>query len=100
MLGKVEQISDCVPLAPFTFDFTNALDIERFDPTFVRVEPAVPGLRVDVNGDFISVRGATAGNTTLMPRFSQVRLIRLPSSDGISPVSSLPPRSMKTRLIK
>lgn len=55
---------DCRPLSPFVIDFNNALDPELFDPATVRVEPAVPGLRAEVAGHQLIVRGATSGNTT------------------------------------
>lgn len=55
---------DCRPLQQFRIEFTNRLDIEAFDPTWIRVEPAVPGLRADVSGDTLYVGGATSGNTT------------------------------------
>lgn len=55
---------DCRPFSAFSFDFTNTLDADAFDPTWVRVEPAVPGLRAEVSGRSLFVRGATSGNTT------------------------------------
>lgn len=54
---------DCVPLSTFRIEFNNQLDPAEFDPTLVRVDPAVPGLRAEVNGTQLTVRGATSGNT-------------------------------------
>ncbi|BAN03677.1 hypothetical protein YM304_33630 [Ilumatobacter coccineus YM16-304] len=55
---------DCRPFSPFIIEFNNSLDPELFDPATVRVEPAVPGLRAEVSGSQLVVRGATSGNTT------------------------------------
>ena len=54
----------CPPFASFDISFNNTLDQAQFDPTWITVEPAVPGLRVDNFGRNLSIRGATAGNTT------------------------------------
>lgn len=54
---------DCVPLASFQIELNNQLDPALFDPTMVRVDPAVPGLRAEVQGRSVTVRGATSGNT-------------------------------------
>jgi alpha-2-macroglobulin len=59
------QCSDpCAPLMPFDIEFNNPLDRDAFDPSWINVEPAVPGLRVDNFGSTLSIRGATAANTT------------------------------------
>jgi alpha-2-macroglobulin len=54
----------CAPLSSFDIEFNNPLDREAFDPAWINVEPAVPGLRVDNLGSTLSIRGATAANTT------------------------------------
>ncbi len=54
----------CAPFSSFSIDFNNPLDAEAFDPTWISVEPAVPGLRVDNFGNSLQIRGATVGNTT------------------------------------
>ena len=53
----------CQPGQSFQIEFSNALDPAEFDAEFVRIEPAVPGLRIDVYGSTIELRGATAGRT-------------------------------------
>ena len=59
-----ECYDTCPPFASFDISFTNPLDPASFDPAWINVEPAVPGLRVDNFGSQLSIRGATAGNTT------------------------------------
>lgn len=59
-----ECYNPCAPLTPFSITFNNSLDRDAFDPSWITVEPAVPGLRVDNFGDTLSISGATAGNTT------------------------------------
>lgn len=53
----------CVPLAPFAIEFTNPIDTEAFTPDLVSVDPAVPGLRADLFGPTLELRGATSGRT-------------------------------------
>ncbi len=54
----------CPPFAPFEIEFNNEVDRSVFDPTWINVEPAVPGLRVNASGSFLRISGATSGNTT------------------------------------
>ncbi len=54
----------CVPNTPFSIEFTNSIDPATFDADMIRVEPGIPGLRVDVYGTTISLSGATRGRTT------------------------------------
>ena len=54
---------ECRPLAPFVFEFNNPIDAEKFDPKGVRVEPAIPGMKVAAIGDQIVISGATRGRT-------------------------------------
>ncbi len=54
---------ECVPLSPLVIRFNNPLDVAVFDPEWVSVEPAVPGLIVETTGVTLRLRGATAGNT-------------------------------------
>lgn len=61
---RSECFDPCAPFTPFSIEFNNVLDREAFDPTWITVEPAVPGLRVDNVGSGLQIRGATAGNTT------------------------------------
>ena len=76
---RSECFDDCAPFTPFSIEFSNELDRAAFDPSWVTVSPALPGVRVDNFGAGIQVRGSTAGNTTytvtidadLVDRFGQ-----------------------------
>ncbi len=63
-VDSTDCFDSCPPFASFDISFNNALDTAAFDPSWINVEPAVPGLRVDNFGSQLSIRGATAGNTT------------------------------------
>jgi uncharacterized protein YfaS (alpha-2-macroglobulin family) len=60
----------CVPSTPFTIEFSNPLDTTAFEASLVSVDPAIPGLRVDVYGNVISISGATKGRTTYRVAFA------------------------------
>ncbi len=56
---------NCPPFSsPFYLEFNNRLDPEVFDPSSIRVEPAIPDLEVELNENVISLRGITQGRTT------------------------------------
>ena len=63
-VDRTDCFDTCPPFASFEISFNNQLDPAAFDPAWINVEPAVPGLRVDNFGSQLSIRGATAGNTT------------------------------------
>jgi uncharacterized protein YfaS (alpha-2-macroglobulin family) len=54
----------CTPQSPFGIEFNNELDPELFDATQVTIAPAVPGLHIDLYGNFLQLYGATSGRTT------------------------------------
>jgi uncharacterized protein YfaS (alpha-2-macroglobulin family) len=54
----------CPPMAPWSVVFSNPIDARRFRKDLVTVEPALPGLKVDVNGQWMNIRGASKGRTT------------------------------------
>ncbi|MCY1014154.1 hypothetical protein OV079_53305 [Nannocystis pusilla] len=54
---------ECRPLTPLQVVFTNPIDLERFDPRTVHVEPSIPGINISASGNTITVTGATAGRT-------------------------------------
>lgn len=56
--------SDCPPLTPFYIRFNNPLDLETFDPAWVKITPEIPKSRVEANGNGISIRGESKGRTT------------------------------------
>ncbi|MBX3220823.1 MAG: hypothetical protein KF795_09905 [Labilithrix sp.] len=54
----------CPPLAPFSIGFSNPIDMKTFDKDrMIKVSPEVPGLKVEVYGAGISLRGRTKGRT-------------------------------------
>src|SRR5690606_37483273 len=55
---------ECPPGSPFEIEFTNPIDVERFDASKVNVEPPLPGLRTEVYGEFLYVYGRSQGRTT------------------------------------
>lgn len=54
----------CPPLTPLFIEFNNPLDQDAYREEMLRIEPALPGATVDVAGNTITIRGATAGRTT------------------------------------
>jgi hypothetical protein len=55
---------NCPPLTPFLIEFNNPLDVDAYEESMLRIEPALPGATVDVVGNTITIRGATTGRTT------------------------------------
>ncbi|MFN2221644.1 MAG: Ig-like domain-containing protein, partial [Candidatus Promineifilaceae bacterium] len=55
---------ECPPLAPWYIDFNNRLDVESYDESMITIEPALPGATLNIVGDTIDIRGASAGRTT------------------------------------
>ncbi len=59
---------ECPPLTPFIINFNNPLDLDKFDPTLIAIEPELPGATVDVSFSAITIRGVTRGRTTYRVR--------------------------------
>jgi uncharacterized protein YfaS (alpha-2-macroglobulin family) len=55
---------NCPPLTPLFIQFNNPVDVDAYEESMIQIEPAVPGATVDVVGNTITIRGATAGRTT------------------------------------
>jgi hypothetical protein len=53
----------CPPGSPINLQFNNPLDEDRWDDALITVEPAVPGLRIQQSGGYVSLVGQTAGRT-------------------------------------
>jgi hypothetical protein len=47
----------CRPGMTFNIEFTNPLDTAAFTPAWVRVEPAIPGMTVDLYGQVLAIGG-------------------------------------------
>ncbi len=56
--------NQCPPQAPWLVLLSNPIDAKAFRKDMVRVEPDLPGLKVVVNGNSLSVRGSSKGRTT------------------------------------
>jgi alpha-2-macroglobulin len=54
----------CEPGFPWSLQFNNALDLKAFDKSQVRVEPEVPGMKLNNYGQVLNIEGATKGRTT------------------------------------
>ena len=54
----------CPPLSPFSIQFNNPIDMEKYAENMLRVSPEVPGLSVDWYSSNVVVSGQTKGQTT------------------------------------
>lgn len=55
---------ECPPFSPFFIRFNNPINESKFDPALLTIEPAIPGVIVELFGNTINIRGATSGRTT------------------------------------
>jgi len=55
---------NCTPMAPWAIEFSNPLDEEAFDPSQVSISPELPDAQITVRGDYMQIRGVSAGRTT------------------------------------
>jgi uncharacterized protein YfaS (alpha-2-macroglobulin family) len=55
---------NCTPQHPYSIQFNNPLDVDKFDEVMVTVSPEIPGLRVIQNHSYITLQGATKARTT------------------------------------
>jgi alpha-2-macroglobulin len=63
---RVEQAlcgEPCRPGQPFVVTFSNPLDTAAFQPSWVRAEPAIPGMTVSLHGQMLLIGGNTVPNT-------------------------------------
>ena len=54
----------CEPGWPWSLAFNNPLDVSAFDKKQIRIEPDVPGVKINNFGYAIQIEGATKGRTT------------------------------------
>jgi uncharacterized protein YfaS (alpha-2-macroglobulin family) len=54
----------CTPFDPWRVELTNPVDARSLRREHVRVEPELPGLKVEAWGNTLAVRGASRGRTT------------------------------------
>ncbi|MCB9561597.1 MAG: Ig-like domain-containing protein [Kofleriaceae bacterium] len=55
--------SPCPPGTPFTIQFNNPLDVDKWDDGMITVTPAIPGAKIQQNGGWVSIYGRTQGRT-------------------------------------
>jgi uncharacterized protein YfaS (alpha-2-macroglobulin family) len=55
---------ECGPGTPLTFYFNNPIDVAKFDPKLVKVQPAVADMKVIASGRAVAVIGDTRARTT------------------------------------
>ncbi len=53
----------CEPQSDLWMTFNNMLDVDAFDAASVTITPSLEDARLHVNGNTLSIRGATKGNT-------------------------------------
>ncbi|MGC4042555.1 MAG: MG2 domain-containing protein [Armatimonas sp.] len=54
----------CRPESPWQVYFSNPLDAESFDPSWIKIEPAAPGVEPMVQGSTLILQGLKKGRTT------------------------------------
>ena len=54
----------CTPFDPWRVELTNPIDAKKLRKELVRVEPDLPGLKVEAWGDTLALRGVPRGRTT------------------------------------
>ncbi len=55
---------NCRPFTPWMIEFTNPLDATAVDPSWVKVEPELPGMKLAAWGNTLNVHGPSKGRTT------------------------------------
>jgi alpha-2-macroglobulin len=53
----------CVPLSPFSVEFSNSINLKTFDKKLVSVVPELAGMKVDVHGQSMNISGRSKGRT-------------------------------------
>lgn len=53
----------CGPLQPFYVTFSNSIDMKTFDKKLVTAVPEIPGMKVEVHGQSMTISGRTKGRT-------------------------------------
>jgi uncharacterized protein YfaS (alpha-2-macroglobulin family) len=58
-----EDDKTCPPRTPFSIEFSNPIDVKKFDKSMIKVSPAVAGMKVEVYGSSLTISGKTKGRT-------------------------------------
>jgi uncharacterized protein YfaS (alpha-2-macroglobulin family) len=53
----------CTPFDPWYIDLTNPVDAAAFEQSQIRVEPEIPGMKVNLYGQTLSIEGVKRGRT-------------------------------------
>ena len=53
----------CGPLQPFYVTFSNLIDLKTFEKKLVTAVPEIPGMKVEVHGQSMTISGRTKGRT-------------------------------------
>jgi uncharacterized protein YfaS (alpha-2-macroglobulin family) len=53
----------CAPLSPFYVTFSNPIDMKTFEKKLVTAVPEIPGMKVEVHGQSMTISGRTKGRT-------------------------------------
>jgi hypothetical protein len=59
-----EENKKCRPLTPFNIQFNNPIDVQAYSEDMLMIQPAIPGVIVNVYGNSVQIKGATSGQTT------------------------------------
>lgn len=54
---------NCPPLSPFYVSFSNSIDMKTFDKKLLSITPEIPGMKVEVHGQGMTISGRTKGRT-------------------------------------
>ena len=54
---------ECPPLAPWRFDFNNPLEASSVNAQLLRIDPPLPGMKVEAQGDTLVIHGRSKGRT-------------------------------------
>jgi uncharacterized protein YfaS (alpha-2-macroglobulin family) len=56
--------NNCSPFDQWTINFSNPLDAESFDPSQLKIEPAIQAMKASVYGNTLVINGIKKGRTT------------------------------------
>lgn len=54
----------CQPLSPFSIEFNNPIDANVYTDDMLAIQPELPGVSVDIYGQYMQIQGASKGQTT------------------------------------
>ena len=64
MESKCGWGEDCPPMTPWYVRFSNPLDAQAFDESMVQIKPELPGSKMSVSGNTLTIQGRSEGRTT------------------------------------